>query len=80
MPLILMRRPLLAIVLTLILPTAGLAQSSLHVERSAHLRYGQVNGFQEVRHNADGSISVHFEYNDRGRGPKLDTRYTIPAG
>jgi Amidohydrolase family len=49
------------------------------VERSVHLRYGQPNGFQEVRYNADDSISVHFEYNNKGRGPKFDAKYRLAA-
>jgi imidazolonepropionase-like amidohydrolase len=57
----------------------GQSQAADDVERSVHVRYGQPNGFQEVRHNADGSISVHFEYNDRGRGPKFDTQYRLGA-
>jgi hypothetical protein len=76
-------RPLLVAAL---LSTAGnpghfkaVARAADTVERSVHLRYGQPNGFQEVRHNADGSISVHFEYNDRGRGPKFDTQYRVAA-
>jgi hypothetical protein len=56
-----------------------LADAADEVERSMHLRYGQPNGFQEVRHNADGSISVHFEYTDRGRGPKFDAKYRLAA-
>ena len=36
----------------------GHARAADDVERSVHLRYGQPNGFQEVRHNADGSISI----------------------
>jgi amidohydrolase family protein len=66
-----------ALLLTAVHPCQS--QAADDVERSAHLRYGQPNGFQEVRHNADGSISVHFEYNDRGRGPKFDTRYRLAA-
>lgn len=53
------------------------AQAADTVERSVNLRYGQPNGFQEVRHNADGSVSVHYEYNDRGRGPKFDAKYRL---
>jgi imidazolonepropionase-like amidohydrolase len=49
------------------------------IERSVHLRYGQPNGFQEVRHNADGCISVHYEYNNKGRGPKFDAEYRLAA-
>jgi len=57
----------------------GQAQAADDVERSVHMRYGQPNGFQEVRHNADGSISVHYEFNDKGRGPKFDAQYRLAA-
>jgi hypothetical protein len=73
------RHQLLAIAFTVAAGIAGPARAADDVERSVHLRYGQPNGFQEVRHNTDGSISVHFEYNDRGRGPKFDARYRLAA-
>jgi imidazolonepropionase-like amidohydrolase len=72
-------QPLRVVALLLTAVTPGHAQAADAVERSVHLRYGQVNGFQEVRHHADGSISVHYEYNDRGRGPKFDTQYRLAA-
>ena len=65
--------------LSLTAVTSSHAQAADMVERSTHLRYGQPNGFQEVRHNADGSISVHYEYSDKGRGPKLDAQYRLAA-
>lgn len=48
------------------------------VERSVILTQGNPSGYQEVRRTADG-LSVHYEYNDRGRGPKLDSRYRLAA-
>src|SRR5580692_1575850 len=71
--------PLQVAALLLTAVTPGQSQAGDVIERSTHLRYGQPNGFQEVRHNADGSISVHFEYNDRGRGPKFDAQYRVAA-
>jgi imidazolonepropionase-like amidohydrolase len=55
------------------------ALAATPVERSILLTQGNPAGYQEVRHAADGSLSVHFEYNDRGRGPKLDSRYRLAA-
>jgi imidazolonepropionase-like amidohydrolase len=55
------------------------AQAADEVERSVHMRYGQANGFQEVRHNTDGTISVHYEFSDKGRGPKFDAQYRLAA-
>jgi imidazolonepropionase-like amidohydrolase len=49
------------------------------VERSTQLTQGNPSGFQEVRFAGDGSITAHFEYNDRGRGPKLDVQYRLAA-
>jgi hypothetical protein len=71
--------PLQVAALLLTAVTPGQSQAGDVVERSTHLRYGQPNGFQEVRHNADGSISVHYEYSDKGRGPKLDAQYRLAA-
>jgi hypothetical protein len=73
------RLHLLAIAFTWVAGIAAPARAAADIERSVHLRYGQPNGYQEVRHNADGSISVHFEYNDRGRGPKFDAQYRLAA-
>jgi hypothetical protein len=69
----------LVILSSLSLSSCGSSSAATTIERSVHLRYGQPNGFQEVRHNADGSISVHYEYSDRGRGPKFDTQYRLAA-
>lgn len=74
-----MFQPLQVAALLSVAAISGHAGAADNVERSVHLRYGQPNGFQEVRYNADGSISVHFEYNDRGRGPKFDTTYRLAA-
>jgi imidazolonepropionase-like amidohydrolase len=38
---------------------------------------GNVAGYQEARYGDDGTLAVHYEYNDRGRGPKLDGEYRI---
>ncbi len=38
---------------------------------------GNDAGSQTVERRADGSIVVHFEFNDRGRGPKLEATYRL---
>ena len=66
----------------LLLSAAGLVlpvQGESAVERATMLTQGHPSGFQEVRTGADGSISTHFEYNDRGRGPKLDVQYQLAS-
>ena len=39
---------------------------------------GNKAGFESSSRNADGSMQIHFEFNDRGRGPNIDER--IVAG
>jgi hypothetical protein len=61
-----------------------LAQTALSQETT--LRYGILtNGKPAGREvdtfHADGSIESHFEFNDRGRGPKIVARYRLaPSG
>jgi cytosine/adenosine deaminase-related metal-dependent hydrolase len=33
---------------------------------------GNNAGFETITQNPDGSLKVHYEFNDRGRGPKID--------
>jgi imidazolonepropionase-like amidohydrolase len=72
-------RPLLIGCIALFSVTANFVYAADSVERSIHISNGTPDGFQEVRHQADGSISVHWEFNDRGRGPKLDSTYRLAA-
>lgn len=41
--------------------------------RSTFLLAGKTAGYQIVSTDSSGALRTHFEYNDRGRGPKLDT-------
>lgn len=43
------------------------------------LTQGHPSGFQEVRVGSDGVIVAHYEFNDRGRGPKMDVHYRLAA-
>lgn len=38
---------------------------------------GNDAGSQTVERRADGSVVVHYEFTDRGRGPKLDATYRL---
>jgi hypothetical protein len=38
---------------------------------------GNKAGFETSRHNADGSRELYYEFNDRGRGPKIRERITL---
>ncbi|EAU68461.1 hypothetical protein [Stigmatella aurantiaca] len=53
--------------------------SEAATERSSVVILGKVAGHQQVESLPDGRIKVHFEYNDRGRGPSLDTVYQVGA-
>lgn len=55
----------------------GSASAAEQVERSDILTMGAKAGFQEARYADDGSAKVHFEFNDRGRGPKMDSEYRV---
>jgi hypothetical protein len=59
--------------------TGNFVYASDSVERSIHLSQGTPDGFQEVRHQADGSVGVHSEINEKGRGEKLDSIYRLAA-
>jgi imidazolonepropionase-like amidohydrolase len=53
------------------------AVAAERVERTTMFLLGNKAGFQEARYADDGTVVVHYEYNDRGRGPKLDGEYHI---
>lgn len=50
--------------------TAGNAKSS----RYTFLMSGNKAGFESSSLNSDGSLQLHFEFNDRGRGPSTDQK------
>lgn len=67
--------------LAIALASAGtLAHAEARVERSVMFLAGTNAGFQESRYADDGNLKVHFEFNDRGRGDKLDASYRLDAG
>ncbi|HET7843634.1 MAG TPA: hypothetical protein VFL14_05760, partial [Xanthomonadales bacterium] len=47
------------------------------VERSVIRILGNDAGYQEARYADDGTVRVHYEFNDRGRGPKSDSTYRV---
>jgi len=55
------------------------AQTAQTVERDTLLTQGNPSGFQEVRPAAEGGIAAQYEFNDRGRGPKMDVQYRLAA-
>lgn len=55
---------------------------TVHADTTVHydwLTQGEVSGELVVTRSDDGSRSTHFEFNDRGRGPSLDTRFETDA-
>ncbi|HVG61584.1 MAG TPA: amidohydrolase family protein [Hyalangium sp.] len=48
-------------------------------ERSTMLLLGNVAGYQQAEYLPEGQLKVHFEFNDRGRGPSLDTTFRVNA-
>ena len=57
--------------------TAGSALAAERIEKSTALLLGQRAGVHEARYADDGSIRVHYEFADRGRGPSLDAVYRV---
>jgi imidazolonepropionase-like amidohydrolase len=58
---------------------AGSCDAAERVEKSSALLLGLPAGKHEARYADDGSIRAHYEYADRGRGPKLDATYRLAA-
>ena len=53
------------------------AAAPASAERWAVLIQGNPAGFMEIETPAPGELQCHFEFNDRGRGPNLDTRVVL---
>ena len=71
---------LAAILLVASSPIGTVAQNTQ--QDDAALRYsflmaGNKAGFESATHNPDGSWQVHYEFNDRGRGPKIDESIVV---
>lgn len=58
----------------------GAASAGPHVTRYAVLMSGRPAGFQTTTVGDGGERLYAFEYNDRGRGPKLSTRVRLGEG
>ncbi len=75
-----MKRVLVVLGLCLIAIAAG-GQTPAAGNRN-EIRYsivlmGNKAGFETSRQNADGSFELYYEFNDRGRGPKIDERISL---
>lgn len=58
---------------------SALAWAAPEGQRTVILMMGKPAGEMVRTRDADGSIHVHYEYNDRGRGPKTDSVYRFAA-
>jgi imidazolonepropionase-like amidohydrolase len=63
-------------IVAMLLPALAAAQTTLHYD---WLTQGELSGRLELTIHDSGERSAHFEFNDRGRGPKLDERYRVNA-
>jgi hypothetical protein len=43
------------------------------------LTLGNKAGFETSKRNADGSLELYYEFNDRGRGPKITERVILDS-
>jgi imidazolonepropionase-like amidohydrolase len=59
-------------------PTAE-AQAGGESARYTFILSGNKAGFERSSRNADGSLQIHFEFNDRGRGPSIDEKIVAGA-
>jgi imidazolonepropionase-like amidohydrolase len=62
----------------LALSASAFSQANQEVRHTV-LMAAKPSGVQTTRTNADGTHEYTFEYNDRGRGPKLTTRIRLDA-
>lgn len=53
---------------------AGGAQEGGKDRRYTFILAGNKAGFESSTHNADGSWQIHYEFNDRGRGPSINEK------
>jgi hypothetical protein len=64
--------------LTAFRPQAGqIGASAANATRYTVMMMGNKAGFQSASQNPDGSWQIHFEFNDRGRGPATDEHITL---
>ena len=57
-------------------PSAA-AQETAGASRYTFILAGNKAGFESSTHNPDGSLQLHFEFNDRGRGPNVNEKILV---
>lgn len=75
----------LTLLLCCVLISAATAQSNPPAVSKDSLRYtviiaGNKAGFETSTRNPDGSLQFYFEFNDRGRGPKVTEHVVLDPG
>lgn len=61
----------------LLLATAATAASAQETVRHDFLTIGEKSGEQVVTRGAEGKLTIHFKFNDRGRGPDTVTEVNL---
>jgi imidazolonepropionase-like amidohydrolase len=71
-------KPHLAILLLVVLlATSATIASAQQVARHEFLTVGEKSGEQVVTRGSDGSLTIRFKFNDRGRGPDTVTQLAL---
>ncbi len=73
-PTCMFRLNMMVIVMVFVTGVPAQAQQSV---RHDFLTIGEKSGEQILTRNTDGTRSIQFNFNDRGRGPETVTRYTL---
>lgn len=71
-------RCLLCLSLLLVLSPAPLLAAA-RVEKSTILTLGKPSGEQVATYAEDGGVRIAYAYNDRGRGPQIETTFALAA-
>src|SRR5215469_13092861 len=55
----------------------GRAQEGAKDRRYTFILVGNKAGFESSTRNADGTWQIHYEFNDRGRGPSINEKLAV---
>jgi len=55
-------------------PRSMAGQENTGTTRYTFMLSGNKAGFESSTRNADGSLQIHYEFNDRGRGPSINEK------
>jgi hypothetical protein len=72
-----LRLALLALLLSVLQPIAVAATGAPSTLRYTISSNGKLAGTEVDRYLPDGRVECTFEFNDRGRGPKISANYSV---